>query len=46
MGQTRPVTIRDYMCPKTVDERKRALLAVKTDRQMRLMTAAQFLDLS
>lgn len=45
MGQTRPVTIRDYVTVGTVDERKRQLLAQKTDQQMRVLTAAQFKDL-
>jgi SNF2 family DNA or RNA helicase len=39
MGQTRPVTIREYVTRKTVDEHKRELLATKTDRQMRVMKA-------
>ena len=42
IGQTRPVTAHDYLTPNTVDERKRELLAVKTDHQMRLLTAAEF----
>lgn len=42
MGQERPVTSLNYVTPKTVDAKKRALLAVKTDRQMRLLTAADF----
>lgn len=45
MGQTRPVTVLEYVTPGTVDERKRRLLATKTDRQMRTLTAAQFADL-
>jgi SNF2 family DNA or RNA helicase len=35
LGQTRPVTALDYVTPGTVDEKKRELLATKTDRQMR-----------
>lgn len=42
MGQENPVTIRDYLTPGTVDERKREVLAVKTDHQMRLMSARDF----
>lgn len=45
VGQTRPVTILDYVTPNTVDERKRKLLAAKTDQQMRVLTAAQFKEL-
>jgi SNF2 family DNA or RNA helicase len=45
MGQTRPVTIREYVTVGTVDERKRKLLAEKTDQQMRVLTAAQFREL-
>ena len=42
MGQEHPCTIRDYRTPKTVDSRKHELLATKTDRQMRVLSAAQF----
>ena len=45
MGQTRPVTVKEYVTPRTVDERKRRLLAEKTDQQMRVLNAKQFLDL-
>lgn len=45
MGQTRPVTIKEYVTPGTVDENKRKLLATKTDRQMRVMTAHQMMEL-
>ena len=45
MGQTRPVTIKEYMTVGTVDERKRKLLAEKTDQQLRVLTAAQFKEL-
>lgn len=45
MGQERPVTIRDYITPKTVDENKRKLLATKTDQQVRLMSARDFAQL-
>jgi SNF2 family DNA or RNA helicase len=42
LGQTRPCTVLDYVAPGTVDANKRELLATKTDRQMRTLTAAQF----
>jgi len=42
MGQTRPVTILDYITPDSVDFNKRELLARKTDQQMRVLSAAQF----
>ncbi len=42
MGQTRPVTIREYVTPDSVDSRKRILLAEKTDQQARLMSARDF----
>ena len=45
MGQTRPVTIKEYMTLGTVDERKRKLLAEKTDQQLRVLTAAQYKEL-
>lgn len=41
MGQAHPVTIRDYVTPDTVDAHKRVTLGVKTDRQQRVMTAAE-----
>lgn len=42
MGQTRPVTVLDYVTPASVDANKRALLANKTDQQMRVLSAAEF----
>lgn len=45
MGQTRPVTIKDYVTSGSIDERKRKLLAEKTDQQMRVLTAAQFREM-
>lgn len=45
LGQTRPVTVLDYVTPKSVDAGKRRLLANKTDGQVRALTAAQFLEL-
>lgn len=45
MGQTRPVTIRRYLCPNSLDSKKRRLLAMKTDRQMRTLTAAEMMEI-
>jgi superfamily II DNA or RNA helicase len=45
MGQTRPVTIKEYVTIGSLDERKRRLLAQKTDQQMRVLTAAQFQEM-
>lgn len=45
LGQTRPVTIKDYVTLDSIDERKRVLLAEKTDQQMRVLSAAQFKEL-
>lgn len=42
MGQMRPVTILRYVTPNSVDSKKKRLLATKTDRQMRVLTAAEF----
>lgn len=42
LGQTRPVTIKDYVTPRTVDEKKRALLREKTEDQIRFMSAGEF----
>lgn len=42
LGQTRPVTILDYVTPKTVDEKKRDLLREKTEQQIRFMSAGEF----
>lgn len=44
-GQTRPVTIKEYVTLGTIDERKRKLLAEKTDQQLRVLSAAQFREL-
>lgn len=41
LGQTRPVTIYDYVTPNSVDAGKRALLATKTDHQIRILTSAE-----
>jgi SNF2 family DNA or RNA helicase len=45
LGQEHPVTILNYLTPNTVDQRKRKLLAEKTDQQMRVLTAAEFKEL-
>lgn len=45
MGQERPVTIRRYLCPHSLDSRKRRLLMMKTDRQMRTLTAAEMMEI-
>ncbi|ALY09176.1 DNA helicase [Arthrobacter phage HunterDalle] len=42
LGQTRPVTIKDYITPGTVDANKRILLAEKTSDQIRFMSAGDF----
>jgi SNF2 family DNA or RNA helicase len=42
LGQTRPVTILDYVTPNTVDEKKRALLREKTEDQIRYLSAGEF----
>ncbi len=43
LGQDKEVTIRRYITPHTVDSGKEKLLATKTDRQMRTLTAADLL---
>lgn len=45
LGQTRPVTVYDYVTPDSVDANKRKLLASKTDHQMRVLTSAQLANL-
>ncbi|ALY08940.1 DNA helicase [Arthrobacter phage Riverdale] len=42
LGQTRPVTIKEYITPDTVDANKRVLLAEKTTDQIRFMSAGDF----
>lgn len=42
MGQERPVTVRDYVAPNTVDFNKRKRVAEKADHAERTMTAADF----
>lgn len=45
MGQTRPVTIREYVTPGSVDTRKRQLVATKSDHQMRMLSARDFAEI-
>jgi len=45
MGQIRPCTAREYVAPKSLDEEKDKMLAVKTDRQMRMLAAPDFLKM-
>lgn len=42
LGQARACTALDYVTPLTVDAKKRRLLSIKTDRQMRYLTPAEF----
>lgn len=42
MGQLRPVTVRRYVTPNSVDARKEKVLKGKSDRAIRMMTAAEF----
>lgn len=46
MGQDKAVTIRRYITPRSVDSGKEKLLATKTDRQMRVLSAAELLRAS
>lgn len=43
LGQDKAVTIKRYITPRSVDSGKEELLATKTDRQMRTLTAADLL---
>ena len=45
MGQSRPVTILEYVTPDSVDERKRQLVGRKTDHQMRMLSSRDFAQL-
>lgn len=45
IGQERPVSIREYITPGTVDSKKDKVLATKSDRQMRMMSAKEFSEL-
>lgn len=42
IGQTRPVSVREYITPHSVDAKKDRVLALKSDRQMRMMSANEF----
>jgi SNF2 family DNA or RNA helicase len=45
LGQTRPVTIMEYVTPGTVDAHKRVMLENKLDQQIRVLSAAKFAEL-
>lgn len=45
LGQDRPVTVKRYITPNSVDSKKQRMLAVKTDRQMRHLSAAEFKEI-
>lgn len=45
IGQDRPVSVLQYVAPHSLDSRRHAVLATKSDRQMRMMTAGEFLEL-
>lgn len=45
IGQTRPVSILEYVTPNSVDSRKQMLVDTKTDRQMRFLSARDFASL-
>lgn len=45
MGQERPVSVRTYLTPNSVDTKKRRRLEMKTDRQVRVLTAAEFKEI-
>lgn len=46
MGQDKPCTIIRYLTPRSVDSGKERLLATKTDRQMRTLSAAEFVKIT
>jgi SNF2 family DNA or RNA helicase len=46
LGQDKPVKIRRYLTPNSIDSRKEKLLQTKTDHQVRTLTAADFLRLA
>lgn len=46
LGQDKACTIRRYITPKSIDSNKEKLLNTKTDRQMRTLTAADFIRLA
>lgn len=46
LGQTRPVTVLDYVTQRSIDSGKRRALKEKTDHQMYTLTAAELLRLA
>ena len=46
IGQQRPVTALDYVTPQSVDAGKRELLKLKTDHQMKMLTAADIVRIA
>lgn len=46
LGQTKECTIKRYLTPSSVDSKKEELLLTKTDRQMRTLSAAEFVRLA
>lgn len=46
IGQVRPVTALDYVTPNSVDSGKRDLLKLKTDHQMKMLTAADIVRIA
>ena len=40
IGQTRPVTVLDYVTPRSLDENKRKVLEVKTEHAEHILSAA------
>lgn len=45
LGQEKACTIRRYITPKSIDSRKERLLTTKTDHQMRVLSAVEFVRL-
>lgn len=45
LGQANPCTVRAYVTPRTIDAARSRILEVKTDRQIRMMSAAEFYEL-
>lgn len=45
LGQEKSCTIRRYITPNSIDSRKEKLLQTKTDHQMRVLSAAEFVRL-
>jgi hypothetical protein len=42
IGQDRPVTVRQYLTPRSLDTSKMDVIKAKTEHQIRTMTAAEF----